>query len=318
MSAIPSEELLAELLRQAGLPAAVGVTPLTGRGFVNRISAVTLAGGRRVVLRELRRPRPPAFARARFLASHGVPAPALLAATERAELQEFIDGETLGDLIETGRDTDRVWRLVGEAFRRVHAVRFPSGLAGEKLGTERFVLAPYDPAEELHALIDEAEPGLRRLLPGHQAYLPGLREVVRAAAPALRSAPSTLGHGDNHMWNVLVADDRATPIDWDSPRVSDPAKEIALLDKHASLFNRAGLRPAFFDGYGSKPVEPNTSIHRVAQTLQWATSDDWIDTERDPLVSAELKALHASWLPILLDYVRDLPRHLERLGALVG
>ena len=162
MSAIPSEEVLTELLRQAGLPAAVSVTPLTGRGFVNRISTVALAGGRRVVLRVLRKPRSPAFARARLLACHGVPAPALLAATEHAALEEFIDGETLGDLIETGRDTDRVWRLVGEAFRRVHAVGCPSGLAGDKLGPERFVLTPYDPAEELHALIDEAEPGLRR------------------------------------------------------------------------------------------------------------------------------------------------------------
>ncbi len=114
------------------------------------------------MLRVPRKPRAPAFGRARFLARHGVPAPALLAATERAALEEFIEGETLGDLIETGRDTGRVWRLVGEAFRRVHAVHFPSGLAGEKLGPERFVLTPYDPAEELHALIDAAEPGLRR------------------------------------------------------------------------------------------------------------------------------------------------------------
>ena len=53
-------------------------------------------------------------------------------------------------------------------------------------------------------------------------------------------------------------------------------------------------------------------------SVQWAASDDWIDTERDPLVSAELKARHASWLPILLDHVRDLARHLDRLRALVG
>jgi hypothetical protein len=51
--------------------------------------------------------------------------------------------------------------------------------------------------------------------------------------------------------------------------------------------------------------------------MQWATSDDWIDTENDPLVSAELKARHASWLPIILDHVRHLPQHLDRLRALV-
>ena len=93
--------------------------------------------------------------------------------------------------------------------------------------------------------------------------------------------------------------------------------DIALLDKHASLFNRTGIPPAFFDGYGSRPIEPNTSIHRVVQTLAWATGDDWTDIERDPLVSAELKAQLASWLPILLEHVRDLPRHLDRLRALL-
>lgn len=59
--------------------------------------------------------------------------------------------------------------------------------------------------------------------------------------------------------------------------MGDPAKEIVLLDKHVSLFNRVRFRPAFFDSYGSTLVEPNTSIDRVAQTLQWATSGDWIE-----------------------------------------
>ena len=121
----------------------------------------------------------------------------------------------------------------------------------------------------------------------------------------LQAAPTALGHGDVHMWNMLVSHDRAaTLIDWDAPRVGDPAKEIALLDKHASLFNRAGIRPAFFDGYGSTPVEPNTSIHRVVQTLSWATSDDWIDTERDPLVSAELAERTITELGITWDLIR--------------
>ena len=240
----------------------------------------------------------------------------MLAATEDAALEEFVEGETLGDLIEKGKDTDQVWRLVGEAFLRVHMVRFPSGLAADKFGPEQIVLTPFNPAEELHVQIDRSEPGLRRLLPGHQVYLPELHEVVGAASKALQEAQTALGHGDNHMWNVLVARDRATPIDWDSPCVGDPAMDIALLDKHASLFNRAGLPPAFFDGYGSQPIEPNTSIHRVVQTLSWATGDDWDDFESDPLVSAELKARAASWLSILLDYLRDLPRHLDRVRVL--
>lgn len=318
MNAISSEELLTELLQQAGLPTAVSVTPLNGRGFTDQINTVTLANGRQVILRVLSKLRTPAFGRAKFLAYHNIPAPALLAATEHATLEEFIEGETLGDLIETGRDTDRVWHLVGEAYRRVHAIGFPTGLAAEKLGPEQFVLTPYNPAEELHAQIDKSKPGLQRLIPELLTYLPDLHEMVQAAAPALQAAPTALGHGDINMWNILVAHDRATPIDWDRPCVCDPSMEIALLDKHASLFNRTGTHPAFFDGYGSPPPEPNTSIHRVVQTLAWATGNDWIDIERDPQVSTELKARHASWLTIMLDHVRDLPRHLERLGTLVG
>jgi aminoglycoside phosphotransferase (APT) family kinase protein len=112
--------------------------------------------------------------------------------------------------------------------------------------------------------------------------------VDRAAGP-LRGAATALGHGDINMWNVIVADDRAWLIDWDEPRVRDPAEEVALLDKHAWLFNGRGLGPAFFDGYGRAPVEPNTSLHRVVQTVRWAASGDWDSFERCDL-SGELRA----------------------------
>jgi hypothetical protein len=45
----------------------------------------------------------------------------------------------------------------------------------------------------------------------------------------------------------VVAQDRAWLVDWDEPRVRDAAIEVALLDKHALLFNRRGLDPAYFD-----------------------------------------------------------------------
>lgn len=312
-----SDELLAELLNQAGLPAAASMKPLSGRGFENEIAVVTLVDDRRVVLRRSREPRPPEFLRARFFADHNLPAPALLAATDRASLMEFIDGSVLGDLIESGRDTAEVWQLVGAAYRRVHAVVFPSGLAGEDLPPDRIVLDIADPAEQLHTLIDDAEPELRRLVPESVQYLPTLHDLVRKAAHSLRAAPTALGHGDINMWNVIVGPDRATLVDWDYPRVADPAKEIALLDKHASLFNGTGLPPGFFTGYGRQPTEPNTSIHRVLQTMWWAVSSDWDEFDNDPLVSAELKEIRTRvWRPALLAYVHELPRHIARLHTL--
>ncbi|MEU7146047.1 phosphotransferase [Nocardia sp. NPDC046473] len=318
MPATSSDELLAELLAQAELPAAASSKPLSGRGFDNEIAIVTLVDDRRVVLRRFREPRTPEFKRARFLADHGVPAPALLAANEQASLVAFVDGAVLGDLIDAGQDTDQVWRLVGAAYARVHTVGFPAGLAGEDLPADRIVLDLIDPAEQLHTLLDEAEPPLRRLLPECAKHLPALHDLVRETADSLRRAPTALGHGDINMWNIMVGSDQATLIDWDFPRVADPAKEIALLDKHASLFNGRGLPPAFFTGYGRGPTEPNTSIHRVLQTLGWAVSSDWAELDEDPLVPAELKELRNKvWLPTLLNYVRGLPEHIARLRTVI-
>lgn len=235
------------------------------------------------------------------------PAPALLAASERGSLIEFIDGHLLGDLIEAARDTAEVWRIVGAAYRRVHAVGFPAGLAGEELAPDRFVVTPVDPVEHLHRQIDDARPGLHQLLPDRVADLPALHEVVQDAAVALRAASAAFGHGDINMGNVLITPEQAVLIDWDSPRVADPAMEIGLLDKHASLFNEAGLPDAFFTGYGQPPVEPHTRLHRLVQTLEWATSSDWAAFEADPALPTELVHRARGWLPILVDYLRDLP-----------
>ncbi|WP_175482666.1 phosphotransferase enzyme family protein [Actinokineospora iranica] len=309
------QELSDELVAVAGLPQVVEATPLTGRGFENTIVVLTFADRSKAVLRAFREPRMPETPRAVFLAQQGVPAPALLAANDRASLVEFAEGAPLGDHIENRTDTEQVWRLVGAAYARVHAVSFPTGLAGEDLGPARFVLTPRDPAAELHEIVDESVPGLRRLAPDLVPLLGELHLAIDAVAPSLREARSALGHGDINMWNVLVSQDRATLIDWDFPRVGDPAKEVALLDKHASLYNGTGLPPAFFAGYG-KTQEPNTTLHRVVQTLGWATSGDFTQIDRDPDLTEDLKQRAKNWLPKLVAHVREMPAHLERLRAL--
>ena len=310
-----SQRVLSKLLAEAGLPPAVEVSPLEGRGFSNEIVAATLAGGRRVILRRWPAPRLPEHARARFLADHGLPAPGLLAADEHASIIEFVPGEVLGDLIDDGRDSIQVWRLVGQAYRRVHDVAFPGGLTGE-VRPHRIVLTPTDPVARLHADIENARIELHRILPERVADLLALHGAVQAAAGPLRAAKTALGHGDIHMWNVLVSASAVTLVDWDSPRVCDPAMEVGLLDKHASLFNGKGLPESFFEGYGHPPTEPNTSVHRVVQTLNWATSSDWAEFEADPGLSDELKRRARTWRPVLVDYLRDLPHHIHRLHML--
>jgi hypothetical protein len=311
------EESLAALLRDAELPAAESVRRLSGRGFDNEVHVVRLADGRQVVLRRGRRARDPEIARAAFLQAHGVPAPRLLAAHRHASLYEFAPGELLGDLIESGRATDRMWELVGLAYRRVHDVSFPSRLEGE-FGPRRLILRPVDPVEQLHTRLKECAPGLRRRCRGALVYLPALHELVDSAAGPLQSATTALLLADDNMWNVIAdaEGDRAWLIDWDGPQVGDPAMEVALLDKHASLFNGGGLPAAFFVGYGQPATEPNTSLHRVIQTVRWAASRDWGELEEQDL-PPEQKERARGWLRTLLAYVAQLPDHIERLRSIV-
>ena len=144
--------VLGELLQAAGLPAAASIQPLTGYGFENEVFAVELADGRQVVLRRWREPREPEQNRARFLESQALPVPHLLAGTREASLYAFVHGALLGDLLETHQCTAETWRMVGHAFRRLHAVRFPAGLEGDRL-PHLFVLQPIDPVARLHDVI---------------------------------------------------------------------------------------------------------------------------------------------------------------------
>lgn len=75
-------------------------------------------------------------------------------------------------------------------------------------------------------------------------------------------------------------------------------------------------RRHFFDGYGQPPTEPNTSLHRVVQTLDWATGSDWAEFEADPTLPAEITQRTRDWLRVLVNYLGDLPAHLDRLRTL--
>ena len=123
------------------------------------------------------------------------------------------------------------------------------------------------------------------------------------------------------MWNVIVDEDRAWLIDWDEPRVRDPAMEVALLDKHAWLFNGRGLDPAFFAGYGARPAEPNTSLHRVVQAVRWVASEDWDSfeaTRRRPSCAHARAAGWPRWLATVRPDAQDrAPARADRL-ALAG
>ncbi|MFD4640271.1 lipopolysaccharide kinase InaA family protein [Lentzea sp. NPDC058436] len=95
------------------LRTAVHVEPLEGEGLTNVLHLVTLADGRKAVLRQ---PKV-----ARDLPKFVVPgAPEILAHNGRGDvLVEYVEGRTLADALPV---SDEVWRGIGLAFHKVHSV----------------------------------------------------------------------------------------------------------------------------------------------------------------------------------------------------
>lgn len=95
------------------LETAVRIEPLEGDGLTNVLHLVTLADGRKAVLRQ---PKV-----ARDLPKFVVPgAPEVLAHNGRGDvLVEYVEGETLADALPV---PDEVWRSIGRAFHRIHRV----------------------------------------------------------------------------------------------------------------------------------------------------------------------------------------------------
>jgi hypothetical protein len=95
------------------LETALRVEPLRGEGLTNVLHLVTLADGRKAVLRQ---PKV-----ARDLPKFVVPgAPEVLAHNGRGDvLVEYVEGRTLADALPV---SEEVWRSIGLAFRKIHDV----------------------------------------------------------------------------------------------------------------------------------------------------------------------------------------------------
>lgn len=135
----------------ASLPPVVTSHALGEQGFDNQLLVGVLTDRRQVLLRQNSLPTTAPTARADFLAFHHVGAPRLYASDSAgAVLVEFVPGETLAALSHRGGVDDNVWRMVGEAYRRIHAVQFPAPLRGS-FGPDRLDLAPCDPVAVLYS-----------------------------------------------------------------------------------------------------------------------------------------------------------------------
>lgn len=224
---------LDELIAAASLPPVVSAHTLGEQGFDNQLLVGMLADSRQVLIRQNLAPAPPPIARARFLALHDLGAPRLYAANSSgAVLVDFVPGETLAAMCRRGAVDDDMWGKVGQAYQRIHAVRFPSPLRGS-FGPARLELEPWDPVELLHSKVQAVESVVRSQRPTLAPSLARLRERIDARAEELRGQLPCLVHSDPNFHNIVVGADRVTLIDWDYPAVRYPLEELEALEEHA-------------------------------------------------------------------------------------
>lgn len=123
------------------LETAVRIEPLEGDGLTNVLHLVTLADGRKAVLRQ---PKV-----ARDLPKFVVPgAPAVLAHNGRGDvLVEYVEGVPLADALPV---SDEVWRSIGRAFRVIHQI----GLLHNDVNLHNIIVS-----EHRATLIDWDNPG---------------------------------------------------------------------------------------------------------------------------------------------------------------
>ena len=225
-----------------------------------------------------------------------MPAPAVLV--------DYVPGEMLSELVKTGRCTEAGWRSVGDAFRRLHAVRFPSGLTG-RYEKGQIVLTPHDPVAALHA--DLAAADLATVLPEATKYVPRLHALIDSEADQLRRTPTSLLHADVNAANIIVSTDRTVLIDWGHPLIGDPRGEIAALDEHVYLAGGGELPEAFFTAYGVSRAKLRLPVHRLTGTIGWLTSEDRDEWAAD--LTPELAVRTAGWRTALLRYLQtELPK----------
>lgn len=301
---------LQRLVAAASLPPVASTLELDERGFDNKLLVGILGDGRRVLMRQNADPIPSPVARFNFLLGHGVGAPRLYAADDAgAVLVEFVTGETLAAMARRGALGDREWSMVGKAYGRVHAVRFPSPLRGI-FGPQQLELTPQDPVDLLHSKVDTGEREVREHRPDMIPLLDRFRARIDARADELRREIPCLAHTDANFHNLVVAPQRVTLIDWDYPGVRYPLEELEAFETHAYLNGIPELPESFFAGYGHTVSRSLLRIHRIASCLEGFHSTEWSNMAEDPRNPENLRDMLREWVPKMRRWIYRLEDHL--------
>jgi len=245
------------------------VTPLVGKGLVNKVFVVE-ASSRRVVVRMSDRPEAPdEYAKEAWCieraAARGVPTPVVLGVGLRGGHAYLVEAFVEGD---EGRDSTAVrtgvWHALGEHARLIHSIPVPGfGLRLSEI-TEGDAQKSWTRYLEYNIeSLSEADP-----LIGLKVVTPAESRAIREVFVGLRGREFTFGlnHGDLSLKNTIVdARGRVTLLDWGSAEAAVVPHHdlIQLLKMSMSEGDPGGVEfGAFLDGYGISPAE-----------LEWMTPE---------------------------------------------
>lgn len=272
-------------------PTALARASLLEGGLFNTTYLLTLADGRRYVLRlgpvnrQLLLPFEHGMMAAEahvyaLCAQAGVPVPRVVAtgAAERAADRDYMITEYIPSTTLFAYEGEKraAYRALGEAAARLHGIR------GARFGRVSQLLRGGGYATWSAAMLGEFRDWRRVAEPAgcyDRAELERLEAVFRGCAPVLDAiATPRLAHADLWSGNVLVTTDGglAAVIDADRCLFGDPAFDFAegWLDD-----------PAFYEGYG-RPSEPDAgaALRERLYQLLYGLLDGYVYSEeyRDP------------------------------------
>ncbi|SCZ66210.1 Predicted kinase, aminoglycoside phosphotransferase (APT) family [Epibacterium ulvae] len=229
-------------------------------------------------------------------------------------LLEFVPGETavqelqFADLGAVQRDL--VWERIGAAIGALHAV--------SRTREKRFWPKPF-----LQQVSEQAEAVRRDAgnYPHPQRFL-GLCALLHRFGKRARGLPylGALEHGDMHLCNILIAEEKVSFIDFSNFKNDHPQRDLANLWVTAVVNEEQGLRQgtgygmiapsemrAFEAGYGEALIEDPIFrfFHAYRLFRVWGTIAR-MEKARGPRVKKKRAALVA-----VLDSLQDAERTLE-------
>jgi aminoglycoside phosphotransferase (APT) family kinase protein len=209
--------------------AVVAAAPLRW-GFAHHTELLTLADGRRVVVKRFEGPdgaaeieRAVAFGP--LLAAAGIPTPAVLAvdgaATPPVLILEFVEGTTGADWLDEPARARTLARTMGELAVRIRGI---------PVDADAMATASREPWADPTRLTRAAGGWLEAVGSGlPHASLAGVHDAVDHLSEADRTLPTVIAHGDYVPVNVLLGGDGrlAAVLDLGTWRIAHPWLDVA-------------------------------------------------------------------------------------------